>query len=238
MKKTITSKEHPLVKHWVKLRTNKKYRYEQKAVFLEGKKSLEELSFPLETLILQENVQTALSAQTVVTVPPSLFQKISGVESPEGIAAEIAMPPMEDLSTKTSLLVLDQVRDPGNLGTLIRTAVAFGYEGVLLTENSVDPYNEKALRAAKGATFKIPLSHGPVPKGFHFYLADLEGTPIDTLEIQKPFALVLGSEAKGLSKEMRKNGTFVTIPLTGQMESLNVAVAGGILLHAMRQKHG
>ncbi|WP_420421817.1 TrmH family RNA methyltransferase [Simkania sp.] len=232
----ITSLQHPYVKHLVKLRSNRKYRYEKKAVFLEGKKLLSELKLPLKTLIIREGEETSLQAETIYHVPSNVFEKVSGVQAPEGLAAEIAMPPFADLSQKKRVLALDKINDPGNLGTLIRTALALGFDGVFLTENSVDPYNEKALRAAKGATFKIPLQMGDLEtfaRSFHLYIADLEGTPLPSVTFQTPAILLLGNEAQGISKEMQKNGTSVTIPIKNQMESLNVAIAGSILMHAM-----
>lgn len=230
------SLQHPYVKHLVKLRTNRKYRYEKKAVFLEGKKLLSELNIPLKTLILREGEDTPCQAETTCHVPPKVFEKISGVQAPEGVAAEVDMPPFADLSQKQRILALDRINDPGNLGTLIRTALALGFDGIFLTENSVDPYNEKALRAAKGATFKIPLQVGPLEPfaaPFHLYIADLEGTPLSSITFKTPAILLLGNEAQGVSNEMQKNGTSVTIPIKNQMESLNVAVAGSILMHAM-----
>ena len=232
----ITSLQHPYVKHLVKLRTSRKYRHEEKSVFLEGKKLLSELQLPLKTLILREGETTSLQAETTYHVPANVFEKISGVLAPEGIAAEIAMPPFVDLSKKERVLALDKINDPGNLGTLMRSALAFGFDGIFLTENSVDPYNEKALRAAKGATFKIPLQIGTLETfatSFHLYIADLEGTPLPSVTFQTPAILLLGNEAQGVSKEMQKNGTSVTIPIKNQMESLNVAVAGSILMHSM-----
>ncbi|MCP5491374.1 MAG: RNA methyltransferase [Chlamydiales bacterium] len=232
----ITSLQHPYVKHLVKLRINRKYRYEKNAIFIEGKKLLSELRLPLKTLIVREGEETSLQATTTYYVPSNVFEKISGVQAPEGIAAEIDMPPFADLSQKKRVLALDQINDPGNLGTLIRTALALGFDGVFLTENSVDPYNEKALRAAKGATFKIPLQIGDLEtfaRSFHLYIADLEGAPLPTVTFQTPAILLLGNEAQGISKEMQKNGISVTIPIMNQMESLNVAIAGSILMHAM-----
>ena len=185
--KEITSLQHPLVKHLVKLRTDKKYRYEKKAVLVEGKKLLSEIEIPIKTLIIRRGEHTSLIAPTSAIVSESVFGKISGVKSPEGIAAEIAMPTNADLSQKTLVLALDKIHDPGNLGTLMRTAIALGFEGMFLIEPCVDPYNEKALRSAKGATFKLPLQTGTLePKGFHLYIAALEGTPLTSMTFARP----------------------------------------------------
>ena len=232
----ITSLQHPLIKHLVKLRTNKIYRYKKKAVFVEGKKFLSELECPFETLIIRKGEKTLLQANEIYHVSNNVFEKISGVKSPEGVAAEVAMPSYADLADKKRILALDSLNDPGNLGTLLRTALAFGFEGVFLTHSTVDPYNEKALRSAKGATFKLPLQVGNLETfapPFHLYIADLEGIPITSVTFETPAILILGNEAQGVSKKMRKIGTSVTIPIMNQMESLNVAVAGAILMHSM-----
>ncbi len=230
----ITSSQSPLVKHFVKLRTNKKYRHQKKAVFLEGKKLLEQLNYPLETLIVREKEHSHLRAKHTQFVSKSVFHKLSGLQSPEGIAAEVKMPPWANVSKKKLILALDEINDPGNLGTLIRTALALGFEGLFCTRSCVDPYNEKALRAAKGATFTLPMQRKSLEtKGFHIYVAALEGTPCTSVTFETPAILILGNEARGVSKQMRNMGTPITIPMQKKMESLNVASAGAILIHAM-----
>lgn len=239
--KIITSATHPFVKHLVKLRKERSYRLETQRVFVEGKRLISELMVPLHTLIVQEGVTCDVQATETVSVPAHVFEKIAGTRSPEGIAAEVDMPPNADLSTKTWILALDRLNDPGNLGTLLRTALALGFEGALLSPHCVDPYNEKALRAAKGATFKLPLMRGELEsfaQNFHLYRADLQGEPVETVSFRTPAILWLGNEAQGPAKKLQKIGTSVTIPITSQMESLNVAIAGGILMHTMKQSHG
>lgn len=244
----LNSTQHPLVKHWTKLREHRKYRQEKQAVFIEGKILISEIGLPIKALILREG--TELSAplkphQTYIVSAP-IFDKISGVPSPEGVAAEIDLPPEADLSHKKCILALDHLSDPGNLGTLMRTALAFGFDALFMTENSVDPFNEKALRAAKGATFKLPIKQGTCEElmslaqsgGFHLYIADLDGTPFEKIQIQFPLILLLGNEARGISNEMRKNGIPITIPMSTQMQSLNVAAAGAILMCKMGQFRG
>lgn len=208
-------------------------------MLLEGKKLIAELETPPTSLIVREGEHPPIDAEQTYIMTKEVFEKISGTHSPEGIAAEINMPPSQDLSNKSWVLALDRMNDPGNMGTLLRSALALGFEGVFLTNSCVDPYNEKALRAAKGATFKLPLEIGNLEtfsKNFHLYIADLEGLSIDDTTFESPAILLLGNEAEGVSKEMRKIGTSVTIPLKNQMESLNVAAAGAILMHAMKRQ--
>lgn len=235
--KEILSQHHLLIKHLVKLRTSRKYRREVQRVFIEGRKIVTELGPSIQTLIVRKGEQIPLGGKETYIVSDQVFKKISGVKSPEGVAAEIKLPPLADLSKKKWILALDTINDPGNLGTLIRTALAFGFEGIFLTPCCVDPYNEKALRAAKGATFKMPMQIGSLSslsQNFHFYIADLEGECIDSIAFKSPAILLLGNESRGISKEVQKMGTPVTIPITSNVESLNVTIAGGILMHAIK----
>lgn len=234
----ITSLQHPLVKRLVKIRLDKDARVEEQSVLVVGTKLVEELAqnTPLKTLIVDRPFPF-LKAQEVVEVTPEILKKITGLAAPEGIAAEVALPTRADLSSARYLLVLDGINDPGNVGTLLRTALALGWEGAFLLPGSADPFNEKALRAAKGATFRLPLCQGSVEelqkmwKG-KFFVADLQGT-IPQI-VSPPVALILGSEAHGPSPALKKGATAVSIPMPGPMESLNVAIAGAILMYTFR----
>ena len=268
--KEITSLQHPIVKHLVKLRTSSAYRKEQRSVLVVGNKGVRELAemglvktlFSSDSIpygpaqgrdappfgpALRDPFDQAQGRHCKVT--PEIMKKISGVVSPESLAAECILPEGVDLSQKQLVLVLDGVSDPGNLGTLLRTALSFGWDGAFILPSSCDPYNEKALRAAKGATFRLPLQFGAVDdlKKMHYrhvYIADAKAEAASSFEspstrlrtslgtaFQKPMLLVLGNEAHGVSPEIRAFGEPVAIPMKGDMESLNVAVAGGILLY-------
>ncbi len=181
--------------------------------------------------------QNDFSADEQLIVTPEILKKISGTPSPEPIAAEVTLPENQKISGRL-LLALDQISDPGNLGTLLRTAFAFGVQGVFLTDGCADPFNDKALRAAKGATFLLPLQHGnledlaKIAKSRTVYIADLGGNEL--LKPQTPALLILGNESHGPSPELLKLGEKVTIPMRPEIDSLNVAIAGSILLHQMR----
>lgn len=231
----IDSLQNPLVKHMVKLREERAYRYEQRRVFVEGRNLIKELKKPLRLFVLDEE---PIPCDEVYRVSPAVMKKMSGVVNPEGLIAEMAMPQNCLLTDKRHLLVLDGVSDPGNLGTLLRTALALGWEGVAIIEGSCDPYNEKALRAAKGATFRIPLFQGSwqqLPK-LPRYTADIHGIPLDQVKTTDGMMLILSSESRGVSPEGREGAQAITIPMTKEMESLNVAIAGGILMYALRGK--
>lgn len=235
----ITSLQHPLVKHLVRLRQNRDYREEHGTAFIEGVKMVTEVceSVMPKNLIVAEQTEipSTLQQKQMTWVSQEVMKKISGTLCPEGIVAEVPMPAFSTLADKKRILVLDNVQDPGNLGTLIRTALAFNWEGVFLLNECCDPYNEKALRASKGATFRLPMGRGNWDelnnKKLPLYAADLTGESVTHLKFPKAFMLILGSEAHGLSQEIKDHSHPITIPQSGSMESLNVAVAGGILMY-------
>ena len=136
-------------------------------------------------------------------------------------------------------MVLDGIQDPGNLGTLLRTALAFGWNGIYLLGNCCDPYNDKALRSAKGATFRLQLYQGDkahlkdLSRTHQVLVADLDGKAPESVNESEKRVLVLGSESLGVSAESQAFGEKVTLPISGEMESLNVAVAGGILMYQL-----
>ncbi len=148
------------------------------------------------------------------------------------------------------IVCLDAVSDPGNAGTLMRTAVAFGLDAVLLGKGSVDTTNSKLVRATAGSLFQLPIVVEGLDlaetlealsgAGWHVFRAETAADsprpapPADAV----PWALVLGSESHGLSKGLQHLGTPITIPMGGRAESLNVAVAGGILLYSLVTEHG
>ena len=245
MVQRISSVQNPLVKHLCHLRLNRDYREESRRVLIEGLKLIQEVCphLPTYTLIAKDEtlLPEGVQADQTVLVTEEVFNKISGMHTPEGVAAEVALPPYRSLEGIKRLLVLDGVNDPGNMGALLRTALALAWEGVYLLDEVCDPFNEKALRAAKGATFRLPLAHGDLAglsalirkNQLTPYAADIKGESLDAVERKHKIMLVLGNEAHGPSPEVKKICTPLTIPMSGSMESLNVAVAGGILMYEL-----
>ena len=237
--KELTSLQHPLVKHLVKLREDRAYRYASKRVVISGVKLIKELSsrFPLRTLFIEKGHSPSfpLQAESTYLVSSQMLKKATGLENPEPLAAEIDMPEEKSLSSCRYLLVLDGIADPGNLGTLLRSALALGWDGALITPHSTDPYNEKALRSAKGATFILPWKWASWEElDVPIYAADAKGKPLSACSFSSPLALALGNEAHGVSKSLMSRATSVAIPMREEMESLNVASAGAILMYAIR----
>jgi RNA methyltransferase, TrmH family len=250
--KKLTSLQHPFVKYVVSLRKEKNLRKLEKKVLIMGIKMVEELIIskaPIQTLLIQEEMADSFPFLSKITFPEVLLvthdilKKITGVPNPEPIAATVSTPPFSDLSNASRLLVLDGLSDPGNVGTLIRSALALGWDGVYLTENTCDPFNEKALRAAKGATFKLPLCEGTwndfvtmsEKKPLKVLLADIIGSNIQDHKGNDSLALILSKESQGPRKEAKELFEKITIPMNNQAESLNVASAGSILLYELKR---
>lgn len=242
--KKITSLHHPLVKHLVKIRENKIYRETAQTVLVPGKKLVKELAVlhtPKTVFALEESLPFEVPPTHLVTL--DILKKVTGLSAPEGILAEFPLPQPSSLEGKSFLLILDQITDPGNLGTILRTALALGWEGIFFLPGCVDPFNEKVIRSSRGACFRLPFEIGNWEKVQEMatvlkapvFLADLEGTPLNELTLYASRAfLILSNEAKGISTFGEKAGVKVTIPMPGSMESLNVAVAGGILMYYIR----
>jgi TrmH family RNA methyltransferase len=239
----ITSLQHPIVKRLVRLRKEREFRYEQKAVLVSGIKLIRELAprLPLLSVLIEEGFELdfEVKTQNMYSVTAAMIKKISGVEQPEPILAEIEMPQEKDLSKTNFLLVLDGISDPGNLGTLLRTALGLGWDGVFLTPRCSDPFNDKAIRAARGATFTIALKSGNYEelkvllRNKKVLAADAKGKDLSQMSVSPPIALVLGNEAHGIAPALKENAEVIAIPMQGKMESLNVASAGAILMYEL-----
>ena len=178
-------------------------------------------------------------------VTDPLMKKMAETETPQGLLC-VFHQPVHDVNKiicnpEGFWLVLDRIQDPGNLGTLIRSAEAAGVSGIFLTHGSTDPYNAKALRAATGAVLHLPVVELTQEQsdcqflfnaGIHMVGAALQkGKPYGQVAYQRPLALVIGNEANGIDQALlAKVESRVTIPMRGRLQSLNAAIAGSILL--------
>ena len=145
--KEIQSLQHPIVKTFFKLRTNRTFREEKKQIVLSGLKLLQETK-EVEILFTKKDFSHPIKAKEIYFVTDQILKKVTGLENPGPIVGIAKKPEESTLTGKQKILALDQINDPGNLGTLIRTALALGWEGVFLTTSCVDPFNEKALRGS------------------------------------------------------------------------------------------
>jgi TrmH family RNA methyltransferase len=245
MFKTITSSSNPYIKQIIKLRKEKKCRKKEKKILVIGKKIIKDIekTHEIDTLITtKKELIKNIIAKNILLVSNKVMKKITNVKTPQDLAAIV------NLSEKTSknnncVLILDNISDPGNLGSLIRAANAFEFDLIICTKKCTDPYNEKVLRAAKGATFFIPISILDDKEILAFiqknnltiYLADIKGTNIANIKFKKPFGLVLCNEAVGPSSFLKKIAKKITIPIKKDIDSLNVAVAGSICMYLARK---
>lgn len=191
--------------------------------------------------------ELASRAVEVEDVPARVFEDLCDTESPQGILALVEFPDWRlealDVADGTTVVVLDGVQDPGNVGTIIRTAFALGCDGALLLSGTADPRNPKVLRGAMGASFRMPVI--PVPDDalaswlrtnkVEAWAAVMEGSPLARSSRPARLAVVLGNEGAGVRPAVAELVRHrVAIPLARGAESLNVAVAAGILLYELK----
>jgi TrmH family RNA methyltransferase len=191
------------------------------------------------------NSLAKLGAETE-TVSPAVMAACSGTETPPGLVAVVRLPEIHPPSPLDLALVLDGVSDPGNLGTMLRTAMAAGVQLIVLTGASVDPFNPKVVRAAAGAHFHLPIQSvsakdlPAVLEGLDLWLAEARtGQAFTGVDWRPPCALIIGGEAHGPSDAIRAlPAQRVHIPTVRQSESLNAAVAAAVLLFEILRQRG
>ncbi len=247
--KKITSLENESVKHWVRLKSDRAYRLEHGLALVSSEDLLRELSglVSMEAIIaLDPSLAQGFKAPHIYIVTEAIMKKVLALPSPPPIAALVRIPPPSSLTNFSYILALDTVADPGNLGTLARTALALGWQAIALMNQSTDLFHDRAIRASKGASFLVPyaktcpeeLLRLSQARGLPIYLADLEGEEVRGVEERGGAILVLGSEARGLqekTKELLAHGArALRISSAAAMPSLNVAIAGAILMHELK----
>jgi RNA methyltransferase, TrmH family len=248
--KHIESIQNPKVKQWKKLLT-KKERDNSGTFLVEGFHLVEEALKQHERVIgIIVSDKTGLpprwdSGEVPVTlVTEEISNSLSDTEAPQGIYAVCRQVQLEVPNARTYLLI-DAVQDPGNLGTMIRTADAAGIDAVVVGKGSVDVFNSKVLRSAQGSHFHLPIIRGDLndwverlkAKNISVYGTALEGASAYTdISTDESFALLVGNEGSGVNKELLEKTTAnLYIPIYGKSESLNVAVATGILLYFLKK---
>jgi TrmH family RNA methyltransferase len=213
----------------------------------------------VRVVLAAESVRSAAASHVrglngikVAVLPDPLFQSLSGTETAQGVMA-LVQPPVWTLDQlfrgRPLIVVLDGLQDPGNAGTILRTAEAFGATGALFLKGTVSPYNSKTLRASAGSLFRLPYLHGIdaalARAATRQHRVELyagvparPGAPVRSLadvDLTVPSGLIIGSEAHGVSEELRAAAIDLSIPTVG-VESLNAAVAAGILLYEARRQ--
>lgn len=242
----ITSRTNPTIKAAKKL-LQKKYR--KASYLIEGWHLVEEASKSgaeiLQIFVLEDMAERLADFSNVTVVTPEILKDLSESPSPQGIVAEVAFSEHElpDMLSGRYLF-LEDVQDPGNVGTMIRTADAAGFDGVFLSDKTADIYNQKTLRSMQGSHFHLPIWRKRTNESLS--LLKTSAVPILATTLSKDsidyrqlptfesFALVMGNEGNGISENMvAEADKLVHITMPGQAESLNVAVAAGILIFSL-----
>lgn len=219
----------------------KKFRDRENLYIVEGVKLVNEAIKKAEvvTIVSTSNCITEeYSAYEVIEVTEKVYKSISDEINPQGILAVVKKPTFKLPKEITTGIVLDKLRDPGNLGTVIRTAVASGYKDLFLID-SVDPFNPKTVRASMGGIFGVNL-HFVDYEYFKdiktpIIIADMKGRNVFNYTSPKSFLLAIGNEANGISDNLKGLATeTVSIPMQGNIESLNAGVSAGILMYLLK----
>ena len=235
----ITSKNNQKIKDASSLKL-KKVRLEKGLFLMEGLKNLEmALRYgQVETIFTSVGLPKIGQDIETYKVNDEIIKKLAYSENPEGVVFTSKLIQKKKVNKDYhKIIYLDKINDPGNLGTIIRTAVAFNYDAVILSANTVDPYNEKALAASKGAIFAIDVFYGDIKDyipGRKVVVSALSEKSVGLNGATKyqDFILVLGNESHGVSKEIISLADeVVKIEMSDQIDSLNVAVAAGILMN-------
>ena len=250
----ITSLQNERVKLAHALQTQAKTRRKEGRIALEGARLLadavERGGVRPDFALVAADVDSALidrltaAGAAVLPVSDEIMRHVSATEEPPGVVAVFPLPDAPLPAPPPRALILDAIRDPGNLGTMLRTAAAANVQAVLLAPGCVDAYNPKVLRAGMGAHFRLAVVEQSwdeieqATTGATVYLADMTGdAAYDQADWLRPWALIIGSEAHGASEgALTLARQRVTIPMTPGAESLNAAVAAGILLFEARRQ--
>lgn len=243
----ITSLENDRVKGYIKLK-ERKYRKKTKTFIVEGVHSVLEAykNGDIIELILEKDETLDLNVP-IIYVTNEIINKISSLDTPSKIMALCKMRDCDSFNLGSKILMLDGIQDPGNLGTIVRSATAFGIDSIVLSPDTVDIYNPKVLRSTQGMIFHIPI----IVKELDLVVKELKsnnipiyGTRVDsgedvsllTKSDKDKYALIMGNEGNGVKEELLDEcDKYLYIDMDNKVESLNVAVACGIILYELNK---
>jgi TrmH family RNA methyltransferase len=258
----ITSSQNAKIKRVRALAAQRKERQQQQAFVAEGVRAVEDaLAAGIAPTLMLTSQQLSLRGRQMADafqalgteieeITPTLMSELADTETPQGVLAVFDIPRLPLPNRPDFILIADLLRDPGNLGTLMRTASAAGVQALILTPGTTDAFAPKVVRSGMGAHFRLPVYAmnweeihqrfkltSELP--FQFLLAEAGGgRPAWELDLRRPLGLVIGGEAEGASADAHAHiDEKITIPMPGKAESLNAAVAAGILLfEVVRQR--
>lgn len=239
----IKSESNEKYKYINKLK-KKKYRKKFKSFIVESIKIVDQIpeDFECEFVFVNEDMKDHKTDFKKIVFSNNLFDKLSLLENPEGVSAVIKMKDKKEISSN-KVLLLDHMQDPGNLGTIIRSAEAFSFKDIIFLNNCVDLYNEKTIRASMGSIFRLNFIDleledvkDLINKNYKLILADMDGKSVDYFKSCDKIILAIGNEANGISKSLKDlSDDFVSIKMDGEIESLNAAIAASILMNNFSQ---
>ncbi len=257
----ITSISNPRVKQVVQWQNKAKERRKDGVFVVEGAKMymeapehlIREVYVSREGMFrLDERVRDRLSATGCEEVSEEIFAKMSDTQTPQGILAVVEQPryELESLLRQENPLfvILENLQDPGNLGTILRTGEGAGITGVIMSESTVDIFNPKVIRSTMGSIYRVPFVYHPDLQevlqklhsaGVKTYAAHLQGDVYyDSFSFREPTAFLIGNEGNGLTDELAQAASsYLKIPMEGRVESLNAGVAAALLMYeAQRQR--
>ncbi len=254
----ITSTSNQQVKNLLQLQKKSKARKEQGVFVVEGVKMFREApaDWIVKTYVSQEFLKkeeaSVLKGREYEIVEDRVFKTMSDTMTPQGILAVVRQPvsSLEKLLNDPApfFMVLENIQDPGNLGTILRTAEGAGVNGILMSRDTVDIFNPKTIRSTMGSVYRVPFLYVEdicetvrelKNKGISAYAAHLKGTgSYDEQDYTKDTAFLIGNEGNGLTDELAGLAdTYIRIPMYGKVESLNAAIASAVLMYeAQRQR--
>ncbi|MBQ9155632.1 MAG: RNA methyltransferase [Eubacterium sp.] len=253
----ITSVSNPKIKNLISLKKSARERRKQESFLVEGPRMFFEIpAGQLREVYLTEEFEhrfgDRLAGYRYECISDNVCRHLSDTRTPQGVIAVVRPRhwPLSDLISSAGVpcfMVLENLQDPGNLGTILRTAEAAGVTGIIMNRDCVDPYNPKVIRSTMGAVFRMPFLvvedlAGALAamkrEGILVYAAHLEGKIFYEEDYKKPAAFLIGNEGNGLTDETASLADrLIRIPMKGNTESLNAAMAAGLIMYeVMRQR--
>lgn len=253
MQKTITSRDNKIIKLLISLQ-KRSARQKHSLFVAEGKRLCEEALkwykdgisfFAVSESFFKKSPDFCGDFETII-IPDALFCTVCKTETPQGVLSVLKIPSTDKPLKSNKALILDGVSEPGNMGTILRTAEAMGFYDIFITKGSADIFSPKVVRSTMGAVFRL---------SFHFedslgFISDLKNknykiisaalrnsVPLNKVSAPQKCAVVIGNEAVGISSEVLKASDIIAkIEMSGNAESLNAAIAAGIIMYSLSQK--
>ncbi len=254
----INSTSNKQVKNLIQLMKKSKARREQRVFVVEGIRMYREVpkecliqTYVSESFLEKEENRAELIGATYEVLTDKIFASVSDTQTPQGILCVVRQMEytLEQMLKKEHpfLMILENIQDPGNLGTIFRTAEGAGVDGIIMSQDTVDIYNPKTVRSTMGSLYRMPFLYEKdlltvldtlKEKNIQTYAAHLQGkNAYHEEDYTTGCAFLIGNEGNGLTKETaQKADTYIRIPMSGQLESLNAAVAAAILMYEARRQ--